>query len=503
MKLSAPYKRIIVEIICLLYVLLFIYAAVSKLLDFQNFRVQLAQSPLLSAYAQSIAPLVLATELLIVLMLSYKRTRIFGLYSAFFLMTAFTMYIHLILNYSDFIPCSCGGILEKMGWTEHLIFNIFFIILGGIAIALSEESRQTTKSKILLKCFGSIAAAMLLVTLLFLSSEHIIKKENNFTRRFLQHPVEQDKVFDLKFDSYYFAGYSKDKIYLGNYTAPEIFTSIDTAYKTQKSLKLVLDKPGQKFRSALLQVREPYFYIYDGSVPVIFRGHVGNSFAEKMSNDNASFTQLQITSPDLFAFRAQSKKTKNNILGTFKANSDEVNINYSLLKKQYDGVFDTDGKLLYDRGSKRLVYSYFYRNEFLIMDSKLKLLHTLHTIDTVTKAQVKVTNLEGGKHRLVAPPLMVNKNMEVYNNILFVESNLKGKFESDKIWDNASVIDIYSTNEQSYLGSFFIEHRGKIRLSQMLLTDKYLFILSGREMLRYRLAQAITKHFKKVEAEKP
>ncbi len=71
------------------------------------------------------------------------------------------------------------------------------------------------------------------------------------------------------------------------------------------------------------------------------------------------------------------------------------------------------------------------------------------------------------------------------------------------IWDNASVIDIYDTREQSYLGSFFIEHRGKKRLSQMLLTDDYLFVLSGREMLRYRLAQAITKHFKKGEAENP
>lgn len=503
MKVSVSFKNAIVNIICLLYILLFVYAAVSKFLDFQNFRVQLAQSPLLSAYAQSIAPLVLATELFSVLLLSYKRTRVLGLYSSFFLMTAFTMYIHLILNYSDFIPCSCGGILEKMGWTEHLIFNIFFIILGGIAIVLSENSRQTTKSKILLRCFGCIVAALLLVTLLFLSSEHMIKKENNFTRRFLQHPVEQEKIFDLKFDSYYFAGYSKDKIYLGNYTAPEVFTSLDTAYRVQKSIKLLLNVPGQRFRSALVQVREPYFYIYDGSIPVIFRGFIGDSMAEKMSNNDVYFTQLQVTTPELFAFRTQSKRTKSNILGTFNPGSNKVNLNYELLKKQYDGVFDTDGKLLYDQKSHRLVYSYFYRNEFLVMDSSVKLLRSLHTIDTVTKAQVKVINLEGGRHKLTAPPLMVNKNMAVYNNILLVESNLKGKFESDKIWDNASVIDIYSINEQSYLGSFFIEHRGKIKLSQMLLTDKYLFILSGREMLRYRLAQAITKHFKTVEAEKP
>lgn len=503
MKIYHSFKNRTADIICLLYILLFVYAAVSKILDFENFRVQLAQSPLLSAYAEIIAPLVLAVELLTVLLLSFTRTRKSGLYACLFLMSAFTVYIYIILNYSDFIPCSCGGILEKMGWTTHLVFNVFFILLSLTAILLLERKSNTVKLKIILKCVGFFTAAVLLVTVLFLSSEHIIKKENNFTRRYLQHHVEEDKVYDLKFDSYYFAGYSQGIIYLGNYTAPEILTSIEPAFKTQKRQKIVLDTPNQRFRSAQLQVREPYFYIYDGSVPVIFRGHIGDSLAEKVSSKDNYFSQLQITAPDLYAFRAQSRKNKTNILGTFSLKSDKAHIDYSLLKKQYDGVFDTDGKLLYDRETGELVYSYFYRNGFLIMDSKLQLLRTLHTIDTVTNAQVKAAELADGRHKLAAPPLMVNKNMEVFNNILLVESNLKGKFESDKIWDNASVIDIYSTKEQSYLGSFFIENRGKIKLSQMLLTDKYLFVLSGREMVRYRLGQAVTKHFKKVEAEKP
>jgi uncharacterized membrane protein YphA (DoxX/SURF4 family) len=46
-----------------------------------------------------------------------------GLYLSLILMSAFTTYIFIILNYSDFVPCSCGGILKKLGWTEHLIFN--------------------------------------------------------------------------------------------------------------------------------------------------------------------------------------------------------------------------------------------------------------------------------------------------------------------------------------------------------------------------------------------
>jgi len=45
--------------IAYLFILLFVYASASKLLDFETFRIQLAQSPLLSAYAGIIAWVVL------------------------------------------------------------------------------------------------------------------------------------------------------------------------------------------------------------------------------------------------------------------------------------------------------------------------------------------------------------------------------------------------------------------------------------------------------------
>src|SRR5665648_765640 len=139
-KLLMKYLSFLVPVTCYLYMLLFVYAAISKLLDFENFRVQLAESPLLSAYAGLIAPAVISLELLLVLLLSFKTTRLTGLYGSFFLMIAFTVYIYLILNYSDFVPCSCGGIIEKLGWREHIVFNIVHISeptrLGMISYAV-------------------------------------------------------------------------------------------------------------------------------------------------------------------------------------------------------------------------------------------------------------------------------------------------------------------------------------------------------------------------------
>jgi hypothetical protein len=49
----------------------------------------------------------------------------------------------------------------------------------------------------------------------------------------------------------------------------------------------------------------------------------------------------------------------------------KVSLNHELLEKQVDGVFDTDGQLLRDDITGELVYIYFYRNEFMVMDSNL------------------------------------------------------------------------------------------------------------------------------------
>lgn len=125
-----------------LYILLFVYAAVSKLLDFENFQAQIGQSPLLSIFAAYASTGVLLLEFLIAIMLAVPRLRIAGLYMAFTLMVMFTAYIYLILNYSSFVPCSCGGILEKLGWKEHLIFNILFTVLAATAILLSNEKKD-------------------------------------------------------------------------------------------------------------------------------------------------------------------------------------------------------------------------------------------------------------------------------------------------------------------------------------------------------------------------
>jgi uncharacterized membrane protein YphA (DoxX/SURF4 family) len=139
-------KRVLfLEILSFLFVLLFVYAALTKLFDYQKFTVQIGQSPLLTGFGNLIAPAVIGTELVIAVMFSFQKLRLLAFFSAFSLMTMFTAYIILMLNFSSFIPCSCGGVLEKLGWTEHVIFNGIFVLLGLAGIVLQAQQLKSSQ----------------------------------------------------------------------------------------------------------------------------------------------------------------------------------------------------------------------------------------------------------------------------------------------------------------------------------------------------------------------
>ena len=60
----------------------------------------------------------------------------------------FTVYIILILYFSDFVPCSCGGVLENLSWKEHVVFNVLFIMFALFSI-LELEKRRNSKCEMI------------------------------------------------------------------------------------------------------------------------------------------------------------------------------------------------------------------------------------------------------------------------------------------------------------------------------------------------------------------
>lgn len=139
------YKKLWIETVCYAYVLVFMYAAVYKLIDFGFFQSQLRHSPLLGYYSVLLSYLVPVSEIIASLMLLVPRLRKWGLVLATLIMSAFTAYIIYILGFSSEVPCGCGGILATMGWKEHLVFNSAFVLAGISVLVFYRQPGQKAR----------------------------------------------------------------------------------------------------------------------------------------------------------------------------------------------------------------------------------------------------------------------------------------------------------------------------------------------------------------------
>jgi len=131
------------ELLCCLLAILFAYASVSKLLDYDIFKMQLGRSPFISGFAPFIALVLPVIEIIIAALFMLRNMRLLAFYSSLFLLTLFTAYLIAMLRFSYYIPCSCGGVLSVLTWKQHIVFNVAFMLLCIVAIFLSSTDNNT------------------------------------------------------------------------------------------------------------------------------------------------------------------------------------------------------------------------------------------------------------------------------------------------------------------------------------------------------------------------
>jgi putative oxidoreductase len=125
----------VIKIICTLLVFLFVYASVSKLANWTTFVSDMNNQPFPAFLKPILVWAVPLSELAIVGLLIFDTTRLTGLYASLIIMIAFSFYTAVVLlHFFTYVPCSCGGIIKNLSWGQHLVFNLFFVLMAFIAI---------------------------------------------------------------------------------------------------------------------------------------------------------------------------------------------------------------------------------------------------------------------------------------------------------------------------------------------------------------------------------
>lgn len=130
-------KQIAFNIVIALLLLLWVPVSIDKLIDFAAFKDGILNQPFSDSLGYVLIYTLPAFELLIAFSLVSEKFRRIGLILSTFLMAAFTGYVAVaLLSAWEKLPCGCGSVISGMNWTQHLFFNLLFLVLSILGLYL-------------------------------------------------------------------------------------------------------------------------------------------------------------------------------------------------------------------------------------------------------------------------------------------------------------------------------------------------------------------------------
>jgi hypothetical protein len=321
--------------------------------------------------------------------------------------------------------------------------------------------------------------------LYFLSAE-VKHRPNGFIRLLPPHFAEPVDHFDLKYNSFYTAGVTKNEIYLANYTTPYRLLRIGYNLKDTFTYVINWSKDIQIRKGALIAVDSNTVYLKDGISSVVYRADLTD--LNQVSNfKTPPFTASINASLGIFIYRSISAGETNVLI---EQNFGEKRFvqNPNLLQKQGEGLFSTDGILVKVPGSSKFIYVYYYRNQFFCADSNLKLVYRAKTLDTISNVHIKVSPINSlHEITMAAPPLLVNRKACASDKYLFVNSALNANNEAWQILKTMSIVDVYDLKNGQYKVSFYLPNFAGKKASDFKVCGNTLFAIYDHFIVVYHL----------------
>jgi len=289
---------------------------------------------------------------------------------------------------------------------------------------------------------------------------------NGFKRSFKNLNITIAHVLKLESSSFDFVGKPETDIVLRGYKNTQILYSVSDSLANVKPFKLELPS-SFNINSSYLNIgtfmSSFYFTNPYGDVAII--GYKNKSSigykVEKLVFDQARL--ISNSSMIVRAIKGDGKERIRELIKVVLGKNKKPDKRY-LLPKQVDGTFCTDGWLHYDKVQSKIFYTYYYRGEFLCLDTNLNLIFKGKTIDTIRLAKIKLTEYNekeksGTSNKKITQAStdnLVNWCYTTDKDKVYIFSGLKADNESPSNFEKNNPIDIYSIKDGRYLYSMYI-----------------------------------------------
>jgi hypothetical protein len=294
------------------------------------------------------------------------------------------------------------------------------------------------------------------VVLLYYISAYQNRKKGSFIRLIPPHQLSYYKDIDLKEKSWMFSGESGQFIYLYNKENPMTLLKIDTSLSVVDTVKLFLPERIGLYGADIRVSRSGMVFIFDGAQPAILHTAGNSKRLEAAALGHQFFSRAIPLDNHTMALVRYDTSLRQNIVQKFNFDQRQFVPFAFVPVPKGDGVFSVDGSLSYNADDSSLVFCYFYRNEFVRLDSSLSVLYKARTIDTTTNVPLHLkTIVSEGKTVMTSPAKAVNAECYTSGEQIYILSNTIGANEAFSTYDHCSAIDRYSLKDGSYQSSFY------------------------------------------------
>lgn len=333
-----------------------------------------------------------------------------------------------------------------------------------------------------------VFGGLFIVFFLTLMSRKADHRNRGFTRTLRHNVISGPKSIELQFNSYYIAGVDSQGIYLGNSTSPARVTVRDFSLNETKDMNVrVRDQDTIAWQALTNEVRFPKVFMMERVTPALLFSDLASGEQKYYKLHATGVSAITPLSPSTWVEVCYDPKAGKKVLVKEHAGSGLRSFP-NVLEKQIDGSFCTDGMLLYSPETATLCYIYFYRNQYIVLDTQINVLYKARTIDTISIAQIKVSKLAtAGMTTMSAPPVVVNAYCAIDGDHLYIRSpSISGNENPDEA-TRMSVIDRYNLTTGSYEFSFYVPPFKRMPLKTFRVFNNSLIAVFDHYLVSYPL----------------
>lgn len=347
-----------------------------------------------------------------------------------------------------------------------------------------DMNRKTTYLLISSFLFG-----ILIMLIVFANYKQAQNQTSGFTRIIKSNVISQPRNFDLGYNSFYIAGISSQYYYLGNFVGTTQLLRMRHDFEDTTFLRLTI--PTNKninWSQIKVRVDYPNLYVMDGTAPQILHSVLPSLHVKDIDPDYTFFTEAIPISSSAAILKVFDQNLNQFVLTKKKSEIPYRTPESSILEKQVEGHFSVDGLLEFEPKTAQLAFLYFYRNQFITLDTALNIVYKGNTIDTVNKAQIKVEKLKSKElFTMTKPPLLINKKMCLSPELILIHSARKADNDDQEIYDKSSVIDVYSILDGDYVFSFYLPNFKNAKLRDFKVYNDQLIVIFDQYICIYKL----------------